>query len=237
MEGAHSDQNRISINIAPKDAGATLAFAIRLWLHVRPDIDWQNPPFTALQEIIKRCVPKRAPSETDIQGRLSSDFCAKYLWRKGDLNICWTDDLSKHLLLDGRQIYVFRDPFPPCLISETLETLSLLYRPLDIKMHKRNRRLMDMYLKADLEFAMVQQAPLDLKYYPYWHVRLRAIQDAYDGATPRNLRQWWYNRRDRVTWATFWLAFLVFALTVLFGVIQSVTGVMQVYVAYHPKGS
>lgn len=130
-----------------------------------------------------------------------------------------------------------RDPFPPGLVSETLETLNLLYRPLDVKMHKRNRRLMDKYLKTDLEFAMVQQAPLDLKHYPYWHERLRAIQDAYDSSTPRNLRQWWFNRRDRVTWATFWLAFLVFVLTVLFGVIQSVTGIMQVYVAYHPKQS
>lgn len=125
MEGDHCDQDQLSIRISPKDAGAALAFAIHLWLHVRPDIDWENPPSTALQDIIQRCVPKRAPSTTDIQGRLPNDFCAKHLWRKGGLDICWTDDLSKHLLLDGNQIHVFRYSNSLSVLHHSPQTLAL----------------------------------------------------------------------------------------------------------------
>jgi hypothetical protein len=104
-------------------------------------------------------------------------------------------------------------------------------------MYRRNRRQMDKYMKTDLELAMGKQASFDLNKYRYWHRRLQAIQAAYDKSTPRSLRQWWFDRRDRVIWATFWLAFIVFTLTVFFGVIQSVTSILQVYAAYHPRRS
>lgn len=91
---------------------------------------------------------------------------------------------------------------------------------------------MEKHLDADLELAMGEYATVELKQYPYWHERLVEIQRVYDSKTPTGYVQWWFDRRDRIQWATFWVAFTVFVLTVVFGVISSVTGIWQVYLAY-----
>jgi len=91
---------------------------------------------------------------------------------------------------------------------------------------------MDKHLDADLELAMGDYANFDLQQYPYWHKRLADIQQVYNTKTPSGLVQWWFDRRDRVQWATFWVAFIVFVLTVVFGIISSVTSIWQVCLAY-----
>lgn len=73
---------------------------------------------------------------------------------------------------------------------------------------------------------------LDLANYPYWKERLYKVQKTYDGARPKTLMQWWFDRRNRFEWATFWTAVVVFILTLVFGIIGTVTGVMQVYAAF-----
>lgn len=130
------------------------------------------------------------------------------------------------------QLIGVHSPFPPDFLDETLRTLYLLYRPLEVRKARRNRKYMESRLDADLELAMGQRAVFELRNFPYWHERLWEIQKMYDSKTPSGLAQWWFDRRDRVQWATFWTAFLVFVLTVIFGVISSVTGVMQVYAAF-----
>jgi hypothetical protein len=66
-----------------------------------------------------------------------------------------------------------------------------------------------------------------------WHERLYIIQKAYDESEPSTLSQWWNDRRKKVQWYTFWVAILILFLTVVFGLIQSVTGVLQVYAAFY----
>lgn len=61
------------------------------------------------------------------------------------------------------------------------------------------------------------------------------LKQAYDDATPGALPQWWYDRRDGVTWSTFWIAVVVLVLTVFFGLVQSIEGAIQVYKAYSPS--
>jgi len=46
------------------------------------------------------------------------------------------------------------------------------------------------------------------------------------------LSQWWYDRRNTVQFYTFWVAILVFVMTMLFGVVQGVEGALQVYFTY-----
>ncbi|KAL2423280.1 hypothetical protein ABEF95_003731 [Exophiala dermatitidis] len=125
-----------------------------------------------------------------------------------------------------------RDPFPNGFVHETLQTLYLLFRPLEPKHARRNVRYMEKHLDADLELAMADYENVDLYHYPYWHERLAKIQHAYDKKTPTSVVQWWYDRRDRVQWATFWIAFIVFVLSVVFGIISSVTAIWQVRLAY-----
>jgi hypothetical protein len=108
IEGVYPDQDGSPVTVSREDTGTALAFAIRLWLHVHPKIDWKCPPSTALHDIVRDCIPEPAASSTIIEGRLSNDFCAKHLWRKGGLDVRWTDDISQHLLLHERHIYVFR---------------------------------------------------------------------------------------------------------------------------------
>jgi hypothetical protein len=73
-----------------------------------------------------------------------------------------------------------------------------------------------------------------LNKFEYWHDRLVILKDAFDEAEPVTITQWWYDRRRRVQWSTFWIAALVLALTLFFGVVQCIEGGIQAYKAYHP---
>lgn len=68
----------------------------------------------------------------------------------------------------------------------------------------------------------------------FWHDRLIILKQVFDEAEPSTLSQWWYDRRKRVQWYTFWVAALILALTILFGVIQCVEGGLQTYKAFNP---
>lgn len=64
--------------------------------------------------------------------------------------------------------------------------------------------------------------------YPYWQDRLLMMEEAFEKTNPRSVFQWWYDTRDMQKWWTFWLAAAGIFLTVLFGLIQSVTGIISV---------
>lgn len=66
----------------------------------------------------------------------------------------------------------------------------------------------------------------------FWHDRLIMLKEVYDEARPRNISQWWYDRRNGVQWYTFWVAIFVLVLTLFFGLVQSIEGGLQVYKAY-----
>ena len=70
-----------------------------------------------------------------------------------------------------------------------------------------------------------------LDVYKYWKERLEIIIEAYNKSEPKALPQWWNDRRNKVQWYTFWVAALVLLLTIIFGLIQTNTGVLQVYYA------
>ena len=125
--------------------------------------------------------------------------------------------------------------YPAHFLSETERTLSLLFPPANFKTSKRTRRIGEknhVDIEAAIESSVASEKMLDLNSYPYWHERLREVQRRYDSARPRTLRQWWFDRRNRFEWATFWTAVVVFILTLFFGVIGSVTGILQVYASF-----
>ena len=74
------------------------------------------------------------------------------------------------------------------------------------------------------------------KNFEFWHDRLTILKQAFDDADPKTFRQWWSDRRKPVQWFNFWFAVaLIVGLTVLFGLIQSIEGAIQVYKAYYPS--
>jgi hypothetical protein len=119
-------------------------------------------------------------------------------------------------------------------IFEIQNSLQLLFPTTGKKKNTKRTKRYARKFKSDLE-ATIVGLPLDnhsLSSYPFLGVRLAEIQKRYDESTPHLLRQWWYDRRKRVEWATLMVAVIVFILTVVFGIISSVTGILQVHAAY-----
>lgn len=108
--------------------------------------------------------------------------------------------------------------------------MQLLFPTGGRKSTKRTRQYVKKY-RADLEARLVAMDRLSLSTYPIFGERLEHIQQRYNESSQKRLRQWWYDRRKRVEWATLVVAIVVFILTVVFGIISSVTGILQVYAA------
>jgi hypothetical protein len=123
--------------------------------------------------------------------------------------------------------FLHRNLYPDDILEETENTLRLLFPPVELKSAKRTKLVAEKE-GVDIEAAIAAYASLDLGSYPFWHERLEKVQKTYDAAHPKRMKQWWFNRRDKVAWATLWVAVIVFVLTVVFGMIQSVTSIMQV---------
>lgn len=64
--------------------------------------------------------------------------------------------------------------------------------------------------------------------YRYWQDRLLVIAEAFEKARPHSLLQWLHDTRDMERWWGFWLVAVGVFLTVVFGLIQSITGILQV---------
>jgi hypothetical protein len=124
-----------------------------------------------------------------------------------------------------------RHLYPEGVLEETQETLELLFPTMNLKDSKRTRRLRDRD-NVDIEAARDLPAATALSHYKHWGERLAIIQQAYDNARPKKYRQWWFDRRNRVEWATLLVAVIIFFMTLVFGVISSVTGIMQVYASF-----
>jgi hypothetical protein len=67
----------------------------------------------------------------------------------------------------------------------------------------------------------------------FWRERLTILKQVLDEAEPKTLSQWWYDRRRGPQWYTFWVAIFVLVMTVFFGLVQSIEGALQVYLAWH----
>lgn len=117
------------------------------------------------------------------------------------------------------------------MLAETERTIDLLFPTAAFKESKRMKRLSEKNF-VDIEVAEPGQRSRDLSLYPTWGERLSLIQEAFDDSRPKRLKQWYWDRRRRNDWATFWIAVVVFCLTVVFGIISSVTSIMQLVVSY-----
>jgi hypothetical protein len=94
--------------------------------------------------------------------------------------------------------------------------------------HKSWNRRVRKRADLDVETGVACNTPRNLGHYRYWHARLKFIQSTYDEASPRRVRQWLYDRRDGNRFYTFWFAVVAICLTLLFGLIQSVTSIVQI---------
>jgi hypothetical protein len=70
--------------------------------------------------------------------------------------------------------------------------------------------------------------------FTFWRDELLTLKEKFDEPRPTSIVHFWYDRRNKVQWYTFWIAALVLCLTIFFGLVQSIEGASQVYKAYHP---
>lgn len=131
---------------------------------------------------------------------------------------------------------------PKGLAEETLRTLALLFpsRPKNKSAQNWLRsKLSDKKRSVRPDSDLLDCAslrPLDRKAekFEYWRSELLTLKEIFDEPRPTSLRRLWHDRRNKVQWATFWVAMLILVLTIFFGLIQSIEGALQVEKAYHP---
>lgn len=125
-------------------------------------------------------------------------------------------------------------------MEETIRTLALLlpehdrdveewFHTHELKIEKRGRLPLD---SSARECGQLKAEVRQIDNFQYWHDRLVILKQVFDQAEPKNIKQWWRDRRRHVQWYTFWIAALVLALTIVFGLIQCIEGALQVWLAF-----
>jgi len=247
----------------PASARDSIFLAVRLWLMPNVgslSTDTFIPGRTSLEWLEHQSLDQFINSNfplLELGSKLSqwpSSLNAYNLERIGGFKIFWTDHIADHLYLnedmDTISVYhhvqvlrglqhdkVSDEALPDRLLMETMQTLALLIPRANRdckrwfeKVHSQDLGDIDR-AAGDVELLQWARSP---EKYKYWGQRLMVIKDAYDVSEPKDLGQWWHDQRRKVQWYTFWVAILVLILTIIFGLIQSLTGVMQVYYATHP---
>jgi len=185
-----------------------------------------------------------------IRVKLDRPFTARNLERIAGLKIVWTDNLPDHLRLmrDDTEVAIYhhasflehqkKSPiFPDGFIEETIQTFCLLFPQFDRGSWKWFRAQQTKFRLDNKAGACghLSTEERQIDNFVFWHDRIGIPKQAFDEAEPSTIAQWWFDRRRRVQWYTFWVAALVLALTIFFGAIQCIDGGLQVYKAYYPS--
>lgn len=137
------------------------------------------------------------------------------------------------------ETHIGRSIIPDGVRQETLHTYALLFPQTDGAIRKSFKRWQSEHI-GPLDPGLIKCGSLQtdnrqVQGFHYWRDRLVVLKQVFDDAEPKTLNNWWFDRRKRVQWSTFWVAMLVLFLTLFFGLIQSIEGALQVYKAYHPS--
>lgn len=178
--------------------------------------------------------------------KLPQTFTAAHLERIGGIEVIWTSNLADHLLLkdDDTKLMLFYQVsilelhrasqtslLPKALVDETVRSISLLIPPVlgvpNSWFQKQQRnRLID--ARAGI-CDRLNSSERQIDKFAYWRDRLVLLKRTFDDAEPRTVSQLWWDDRKKTQWFTFWVAVLVFVVTVFFGVVQSVASIVQAW--------
>ncbi|MCJ1455807.1 hypothetical protein MMC28_006163 [Mycoblastus sanguinarius] len=225
----------------------SINLALRLWLMLNVLDDHQNVHL------------KQTPAiqwNEQATLKLDHDFTALNLVRYSGIEIRWTSSLQDHLSLERKhhrrflKIYPFKQCLldhiasaeghppnsvanqgpiiPATVLKETLLSLDFLFPHWDPRT--------DSFLCREGKSFHYQSPfddprPLNLDDFDHWRERLSELYQVYQ-SPPVGWVQIWADRRNPLQWYTFWLALVILMLTIVFGVIQSVAGIMQASLAY-----
>ena len=117
------------------------------------------------------------------------------------------------------------------MVQETIRTLALLLpgstkRP--NKWYQRRRKGFEQELDPRAgSSGHLNASSRRIENFPYWGERLATLKQAFDDSEPKSIWHWWRDDRRRVQWYTFWIAVIVLLLTIVFGLLQSITAIIQ----------
>lgn len=240
-------------------ARTLIDLAAGLWLMLSiseypGDISYDEPIIWADQEhltdeamnqglIDKRFSPRY--NSTDLV-KLPQAFTAAHLEQIGGIEVELTSNLADHLLLkdDDTRLVLFHQVsilqlhkqsptslLPKVLVDETIRSISLLIPPVLGEpnpwfQQQRKKHLIDAQAGV---CDRLNSSERQIEKFAYWRDRLVLLKRTFDDAEPRNVSQLWWDDRKKTQWFTFWVAVLVFIMTVFFGVVQSVAGIVQAW--------
>jgi type II secretory pathway component PulL len=123
--------------------------------------------------------------------------------------------------------------FPKDLVEETTRTLGLLIPSIDKKSKtwfQQKQKELDLDPKAGT-YGPLNASSRQIEHFNYWRDRLVILKQTFDDVEPHSLSLLVFDDRKKVQWYTFWIAALVLLLTIVFGLVQSVAGVVQAWAA------
>ncbi|KAF2176242.1 hypothetical protein K469DRAFT_723301 [Zopfia rhizophila CBS 207.26] len=138
--------------------------------------------------------------------RLGKLFTARNLSRISGIKIIWTTNLADHLRLigDDQSVFIFHCTSFAQFQDGNKKTKSWLQA-------QQKSTNIDPNIGR---FSALRAYKRRFDRFLFWYNRL------------------WFDKRNGVQWSTFWVAVLVLVITIMFGVIQSVTSILQVYLSY-----
>ncbi|KAL8701206.1 MAG: hypothetical protein Q9201_005030 [Fulgogasparrea decipioides] len=202
----------------------------------------------------KEFCPKAQTVETV---KLPRIFTAANLEQIAGIQVQWTSNLADHLSLkdDDKKVMLFyqasflelskesksekqakgenRTLLNDDLIDETFRTLGLLIPSSDARSRKwfaKKQRILSLDTKAG-SYGPLNASARQIEKFHYWRDRLVILKQTFDDSEPNTIASWWYDDRKMVQWYTFWVAAFVLLLTIVFGLIQSVSAVVQAWAA------
>ncbi|OBS20447.1 hypothetical protein FPOA_06816 [Fusarium poae] len=181
-------------------------------------------------------------------------FNAIDLERKAGLRIDWTHYITDHLTVRDNTLYLFSNIgalkhvkcaqeltskfFTEDFIDETLATSHLFfpkpphgYSYSDYITWFKNKQGKIETWQRSLPSPNNPAVSRLYTAYPVWNQRLAWVLEASKNQPNMGLRRIWYDDRDLSLWWTRWALITAVFLTILFGLIQSITGIIQVVYA------
>jgi hypothetical protein len=188
-------------------------------------IDWEDD--ISLEQLVQAQFISSKDLPKGSNTRIDPAFTAAYLTGVCRVKIHWTDNLADHLRFDRkwRVVTVYQHKIclinhskssdssiiPLSVLEEAIDTLNLLFPFGDPATKCFLLREKKLFYGLGL---CSRPRKLDLRAYSYWRDQLLELIDAYN-EPPHNWWQLFSDRRNKMQWATFWIAFFVFILTLI----------------------
>ncbi|QKD62386.1 uncharacterized protein FOBCDRAFT_245700 [Fusarium oxysporum Fo47] len=208
----------------------------------------------SFQETLNKLQNGPPSREWSMQHELPLWFNVIDLERKANLRIGWTDYLNEHLTYQSGTLMLFRhikvleymerseilagNFFKLEFLAETRRSIMLFFPLSEYK-----------YITQDYLDWFQSRGPIEewqrllvghdpnssisrfYEDFPIWHSKLLYLCNISNNQGNWDLKRCWYDDRDQGLWWTRWTLITAIFLAILFGLIQSITGIIQVVYA------